>query len=285
MTRSRVLLSSTLSMLLCATALGASSSVALGQGTTVTPIQVTLTPTKPTGPKGIAILAPSDTATSVQVLAQGAAQGTTATINPGTCAQVGADMVGLVGELNATGQAQAIVPVPISTLADGAHVIVLHPGLDLGTSVACGLIPLTDTGVVVPVLPTPGTAQCQGVPAWVATTKTRLGTLKTLNDAANKAAAGVNIQAYLSTLATNIGQVQAMIDQAQADVVPPAATATQELFIQALQKAADSATELIQAYGQSDATLYQEALTKGQEAQQSMLTVTTQVAELDAKCP
>ena len=106
------------------------------------PLRVPLIPTEPSGPEGLAILAAVEAATTVQVLAPDAPEGTIATIHPGTCALLGADVVGLVGELGATGQAQATIPVPLSSLTDGGHAVALHPGLDFTSTLACGAIPL-----------------------------------------------------------------------------------------------------------------------------------------------
>lgn len=268
---------------------------ASAQTTTLPPIQVQLSAARATGPSGLAILSAADTGTAVQVLAQNAPDGTTATIHLGACASVG-DLVGLIGELSTTGQAQAIVPVGLGQVADGTHVVVLHAGLDLTTNLACGLIPLTDVGTVIPPLSSPGAplpsvappvigAGCEGMDVWLSATQARFDRIQVLTDAANRAAAGTDVQAYLSVVATNIGEIQAMLSLMQTEAVPAAAAAAQEQLAQALQAGMDGGTLVIQAFTESNADLYQQAVVKSQESTQALLKTKTMVGELRAKCP
>lgn len=284
----RVLLTATLFGILLGAGPGSwTSAVAAADEATIgQPIQVEINPSVPAGPKGVGIVTAVGNETGVQLLVPGAAEGTTATINAGTCELVGAQPVGLIGELSATGQAQATLPLPIGSVADGGHVIVLHEGLDLASSIACGLIPASETGIVVPPLPSASPApggECDGVPAWVAAAKARLERLKELEDAANKAA--VDLATYLNTIASNIGQGQAMLAEMQSEAVPTTATAAQQLFIGALQSGLDAANLLLEAFSQADNQLYQQALTAANDANQALLKVRTAVGELDARCP
>ena len=286
-----------LALLVGAMATGVLPLAASAQAPAVAPIVVHLTASGATGPSGLAVLTAADAATAVQVLAQNAPAGTTATIHTGTCDAVGADLVGLIGELGTTGQAQATVPVGLRQLADGAHVIVLHAGLDLTTNLACGLIPLTDLGALIPPLASPGAlfpsaappavvAGCEGVTGWLAQTQARLDRLKVLQDAANTAAAGTDLQAYLGTVATNVGELQVLVGQMQGEAVPAAAAAIQQELIQGLQAGIDGGTQLIEAFsGSSNLQLYQQSVAKSQEANQHVLKAKTMLGELQAKCP
>ena len=94
------------------------------------------------GLSGLAVLTPRDTGTAANVLAVGAPAGTTAVIHAGTCAAIDVTPVGLLGDVGAAGQISTTIPVPYTTVADGQHVVVFHPGLDLATALGCGQIPL-----------------------------------------------------------------------------------------------------------------------------------------------
>jgi hypothetical protein len=257
-------------------------AAAAADGPTGLPIQVPLVPADPTGPKGLAVLSVAETGTSVQVLAPGVAAGTTAVIHPGSCAAVGPELVGLIGELAASGQAQALVPVPLATLADGSHVVALHPGLDFATVLTCGLIPAS--GLVpqpVPATPEPVVDEaCAGVPEWIAATKARLDRVTELEKELAKQSAN-----YLPTLANNIGQLGVMISQMQAGIVPPAAAAAHERLIRALQEGVQAGRDVIESFSTADLTLYQDALAKAKSSADEILQVRTLVGELEARCP
>ena len=246
------------------------------------PIQVSLVPTDPTGPTGLAVLSGADTGTSVQVLVPGVTAGTTAIIHPGSCAAVGVELVGLIGELAASGQGQALIPVPLATLADGSHVIALHPGLDFATILACGLIPAS--GLVpgpVPATPEPVVdATCAGVPEWITATKARLDRLTELDKELAKQSAN-----YLPTLANHVGQIGAMISQMQAEIVPPASAAAHEQFIRALQEGVQAGKGVIESFSTADLALYQDALAKAKASADEIIKVRTAVGELEARCP
>lgn|GEM_PF-3173459 len=246
------------------------------------PIQVPITPTKPAGPQGLAILSASTAGTGVQVLAPGAPATTTAVIQTGTCAAVGTAPVGLVGQLGATGSAQADLPIPLGQLTDGAHVVALHAGMDFTVVLACGSIPAV--AAPVPPLPEPDPAvkaECLGVADWVTAISQRLDQVKALQDGLSTTA---DSSAYLTKLATNIGEVQAIVLALRSEAVPAAATTTNELFVSALEAGVEAASELIQAFTTTDPTLYQQAITKAQTAEQELLKVRTAIAELGARC-
>lgn len=246
------------------------------------PIQVPITPTKPAGPEGLAILSASTTGTGVQVLAPGAPATTTAVIQTGTCAAVGTAPVGLVGQLGATGGAQADLPLPLSQLTDGAHVVALHAGMDFTTVLACGAIPAV--AAPVPPLPEPDPVvkgECAGVTEWVTTITQRLDQVKALQDGLSTA---IDTDGYLTKVATNIGEVQAILLALRSEAVPAAATTTNELLISALEAGVEAGSELIEAFTTTDPALYQQAIAKGQAANQLELKVRTAVAELAARC-
>jgi hypothetical protein len=91
---------------------------------------------------GLAVLSPRDGDTAANVLAVGAPAGAVAVIHAGTCAAIDPTPVGLLGDVGTTGQLAATVPVAYASIVDGAHVVAFHPGLDLATTLACGVIPV-----------------------------------------------------------------------------------------------------------------------------------------------
>jgi hypothetical protein len=104
------------------------------------PLSVTIDPLGSEGLGGLALLAAAEDGTSVQLLVMGAAAGTSAVVHAGDCATIDPAPLGLLGDVS-SGQVQVTLPLPLSSLADGGHVIVLHPGLDLATALGCGSIP------------------------------------------------------------------------------------------------------------------------------------------------
>lgn len=257
------------------------------------PIQVPIAASVAGGPTGLVTLLPTaDGGTTVQVVAQGAPDGASVAIHPGTCEAVGADLTGLVGNLSAAGQVASTIPVGIATLADGAHVIAIHPGLDVTRALACGAVPATAIDNVVPPLGGEGGGQenpaqpgCDAVRAWITATTTRLDQLQKLQDDANRAGGGTDVQAYLSVVATNMGVLRSMVLELRAQALPPEAASLQEQLINALTTAFDSGDLLLRAFTDGDPTAYQDALAKGKAANDLVLKVRTGIGELGVKCP
>ncbi len=104
-------------------------------------VTLTLDPVGEEAVSGLAVLAPRGGDTAANVLAVGAPAGAMAVIHAGTCAAIDPTPVGLLGDVGTTGQLAATVPVAFASIADGAHVVAIHPGLDLSTTIACGAIP------------------------------------------------------------------------------------------------------------------------------------------------
>ncbi len=104
------------------------------------PTTVTIAPVGDQGIGGLAILSPRDVGTAANVLAVGAPAGTTVVIHAGTCDAIDPAPVGLLGDLGTAGQISTVIPIALSGIADGAHVIAFHEGLDLSTAVGCGPI-------------------------------------------------------------------------------------------------------------------------------------------------
>ena len=225
------------------------------------PLQVPLSATEPSGPGGLAVLTAAESATTVQVLVQDAPEGAIATIHPGTCAELESGIVGLVGELGAGGQAQAIVPVPLSSLADGGHAVALHPGLDFTTTLACGAIPQVAALPPAPEpLPEPvpepepppdppepdADPECVGVPEWLTATRARFDELSANETELSRVSA--DPAAYAAALGEQIGRVNAMIAEMQAESVPTVAAAGQRQLLGGLQTGIQAARELIESY-------------------------------------
>jgi len=283
--RRRTRTSSGLLALLMVSLMGGTSTAAEAPVSAVT-IQVELASEAGAAPVARAVLTATEAGTSLQVLVPGAAAGTTVVIHPGSCEAVGPDIVGLIGEV-VTGQAQGVVPVALATLADGAHVVVLHPGIDFETVVACGQIPQTavEPGPVVEPDPNPDpivNEECVGTPEWVTTTKAYL---QRITDLEQELARQVSSADYLATLASNIGQVQTIVAQLQSERVPASAVDAQQQLIAALQLGVEAAIEITTAFNTTDPTLYQQALTKANDANAQILKVRTAIGQLEGRCP
>jgi hypothetical protein len=116
---------------------GALSTSVIAQASGVT---VTIDPVGGDGVAGLAILSTAgDGGTNVQILVADAPKDTLAVIHGGTCAAIDPSPVALLGDVSAT--SQVALPNPFGSLADGAHVLALHAGLDLAAAVGCGAIP------------------------------------------------------------------------------------------------------------------------------------------------
>jgi hypothetical protein len=250
----------------------------------VAPISVAIAATSTGGPSGIGLLAANDQGTGVQVLVTGALAGTNATIHRQACGSIdGTALVGLVGTLASNGQTQATIPAPLATLADGSHVIALHPGLDLGRVVACGAIPQTDVGPA-PEPPPPVDDTCTGVPAWVTSAQARLARIQELETLASNAQMA-GIPAYVTQLATNIGETRAMADLARAETPPPGASDAHTAFVAMLDSLAAAASDLQVSMIGQDSVAVQRALISLNAAYQKLTAVRTDVTELAVKCP
>jgi hypothetical protein len=121
--------------------------------------RVTIDAVGSSGVSGLAILSATDAGTAVQVLAVGAPPDATAIIHAGSCAAIDPAPVGLLGNVGGTGVVQATLPLALTSLADGGHVIALHPGLDLASVLSCGVIPATTE-----VTPTQGSSPAPASP-------------------------------------------------------------------------------------------------------------------------
>lgn len=137
--RRRRLLAALFTLLMPASALIPFATRAADAGSGVT---LTLDPVGTSTVTGLAVLTPRDGDTAANVLGVGAPAGAMAVIHAGSCTAIDPTPTGLLGDVGTTGQLAATVPVPFSTIADGGHVLVIHPGLDLATALACGAIPL-----------------------------------------------------------------------------------------------------------------------------------------------
>jgi hypothetical protein len=257
------------------------STLAQEEPAPATSVQVDLLGEDATAPAARAVLTARDSSTTVQVLAPGAAAGTTVVIHAGTCAAVGADVVGLIGEV-VTGQAQGIVPVALSLLADGGHVVMLHPGIDFTTALACGVIPLTAVGPVASVGPGPVVGDCAGVAEWLTGVKAHLARLAELDAELARQTTSAD---YLATLATNIGQTQAIVMTLESAQVPAAAAEAHQQLIDALRLGIEAATDVSISFTTSDPALYQRALTKANESSAGIVKVRTAVGLLEGRCP
>lgn len=141
----------TLAACLALTAIG-SPGGSLAQDAPAT-AAVTLAPVGGSGVTGLAVLTPRDGDTSANIVVVGAAAGAMAVIHAGTCGAIDPAPVGLLGDVGTSGQLSTAVPVSFPSVADGAHVIAIHPGIDLSTTVACGPIPHVASGAAAPTTP------------------------------------------------------------------------------------------------------------------------------------
>jgi hypothetical protein len=247
------------------------------------PISVAIAATSADGPSGVGLLATTEAGTGVQVLVTGAAPGTNVAIHGQACSAIdGTALVGLVGAVASAGQVQSTIPNALSTLTDGTHVIALHPGLDFGDVVACGVIPLVTGPNQVPQPPVDDT--CTGVPAWVDTARARLTRIQELETLANNAQLQ-GIPAYVAQLSTNIGEARAMANMARGETAPPGAAAEHAAFIDMLESLAIAASDLQFSMGGQDPVAVQRALASLSAATQKLIQVRTSVTELDVRCP
>jgi hypothetical protein len=132
--------------LLAAATMVAPPTLSVAQSDPQTAATLTLDPVDGGTVTGLAVLTARDADTAANVLAVGAPAGAIAVIHGGTCAAIDPAPVGLLGDVGTTGQLAVTVPLAFASIADGTHVVVLHPGLDLGTTLACGAIPAIATG-------------------------------------------------------------------------------------------------------------------------------------------
>src|SRR5690606_26582145 len=88
--------------------------------------------------------------TDIQIIVAGAAPGTFAVVHRGTCDAIDPTPVALLGDISTT--SQVVVANAFEALADGAHVLALHQGLELATAIGCGVIPAV-AGVVTSPIP------------------------------------------------------------------------------------------------------------------------------------
>lgn len=119
---------------------------------------VPLAPAGPTGLQGLAILTATGEQTAVQVQVVEPPANTSAAIHPGSCEAPDPTPVALLGELSSGDLVTITVPLPLAAIADGAHAIAVHPGLDLATVLACGDIPLVAGPGPMATEPPPATA-------------------------------------------------------------------------------------------------------------------------------
>jgi hypothetical protein len=120
------------------------------------------------------------------------------------------------------------------------------------------------------------------VPEWVTGIKAHLARLGELD--AELARQSVSAD-YLATLASNIGQVQAIIIGMENEQLPPAAEAAQQQLIGALQLGIQAAIDITTSFNTSDPTLYQQAIAKANEANAEIVKVRTAVGQLEGRCP
>jgi hypothetical protein len=241
---------------------------------------LTIEPVGASAVTGLAVLTPRDADTTANVLTVGAPAGAIAVIHAGTCEAIDPLPVGLLGDVGTTGQLAATVPVSFATIANGSHVLVVHPGLDLATAIACGAIPRIDAPAAtmpptaapttIPTTPptaapTPDTA-CAGVDTWVAATLARFDSLKQMSDDLTTTM-NAGIAAYAQALAANAVAVQQLqIDQGAAEV-PASAADAQAAVIRMLQKLAEAYDLVAQAYTSGNTGVLQQGLSAASEAQ------------------
>jgi hypothetical protein len=318
MTRRRALLRSWSAGAALAT-LAIAPSAALGQGEATAPVQVQVAAVGPDGVAGIALLTASGDGTAVQVLVVGAPPGTTAVVHPGDCATPDPSLVALIGDVGASGQVQALVPVPFASLSDGRHVIAFHPGLDMATFVGCGAIPAVAIEVPVasaspavpavslttatlppaapsiepiPTLPPPPTAApatpdptCAGIADWVAGTEARLTRIGEALSDLNAIAGRYDLNGYLSGLASLEGELSVMAAQQAEGPVPAAVGEVNAVAIATYGTFADAARRIYESLTTSvDVGSYSRAMTRYDEATKLMADVQRTMGELKGRC-
>lgn len=256
-----------------------------------------LEPVGATTVTGLAVLTPRDADTAANVLTVGAPAGAIAVIHAGTCAAIDPLPVGLLGDVGTTGQLAATVPVSFATIADGAHVLAIHPGLDLATAFACGAIPRIDdplgsaappaaatTAPTVPptAAPTTDTA-CAGVDAWVSATLSRFDAVKRMADDLTTVQ-NAGMAAYAQALAANAVAVQQLQIDQQGAAVPASAADAQAAVIRMLQKLAEAYDLMAQAYTSGNTAVLQQGLSAASEAQGLATAARTAMREVATPC-
>lgn len=246
---------------------------------------------------GLAVLTPRDADTAANVLTVGAPTGAIAVIHAGTCAAIDPLPVGLLGDVGTTGQLAATVPVSFATIADGAHVLAIHPGLDLATAVACGAIPRIDIPVVSPAPSAAATATptapptaapttdmaCAGVDTWVTSALSRFDAVKRMaDDLTTTMSAGM--AAYAQALADNAVAVQQLQIDQQGVAVPAPAADAQPAVIRMLQKLAEAYDLMAQAYTSGNTAVLQQGLSAASEAQGLATAARTAIREVATPC-
>ena len=247
---------------------------------------------------GLAVLTSRDADTAANVLTVGAPAGAIAVIHRGTCTAIDPIPVGLLGDVGTTGQLAATVPVSFATIADGGHVLVVHPGLDLAAALACGAIPLTDVPIasatptaagptVEPTLvptaaPTADTA-CAGVDTWVSATLARFDAVRQMADDLTTTM-NAGMAAYAQALAENVVAVQRLQIDQQAGAVPASAGDAQSAVIRMLQKLAEAYDLMAQAYTSGNTAVLQQGLSAASEAQGLATAARTAIRSIATPC-
>jgi hypothetical protein len=247
---------------------------------------------------GLAVLTPRDADTAANLLTVGAPSGAIAVIHAGGCASIDPVPVGLLGDVGTTGQLAATVPVSFATIADGAHVLVIHPGLDLATALACGAIPRTDaplasvapsaaTSSVLPTLaPTSAPtadAACDGMDTWVAATLARFDAVKQMSDDLTTTM-NAGMAAYAQALAANALAAQRLQIDQQGYAVPASARDAQAVVIRMLQKVAEAYDLMAQAYTSGNTSVLQQGLAAASEAQGLATAARTAIRSVATPC-
>lgn len=137
---------------------GVSTHVAAQEAPTTAVVPIAAVGTD--GLAGLALLMPAPGGgTNVQIVVSDAPSGTFAVVHGGTCAAIDPAPVALLGDVSTT--SQVAIANAIDTLADGAHVLALHAGLDLASALGCGAIPRVAGSAPAPT-PEPGPTQPSG---------------------------------------------------------------------------------------------------------------------------
>lgn len=280
------------------------------------PLLVRVQPVGETGLEGIALLAPTTGGTSVQLLVMGAPTGTSAVIHLGGCDVPFTTLVALLGDLGASGQIQTTVPVAFETLTDGSHVVALHPGLDMTTSLGCGMIPAVTAEAVGPVdspaapapqpvgdpasprpveapaselpLPAPVPSQdpaCLDVVPWIEATEDRFTRISEALAELNAVAGRYDLPAYLAGLASFEGEVGAMISQQVQGPVPSAAVDVNQRAIETYETYRDAARQIYDSLTVAvDVNSYARAMGRYEEAVRLAGEVQRSIGELKGRC-
>ena len=268
-------------------------------------VTLELAPVGDTTVTGLAVLTPRDADTAANVLALGAPAGAIAIIHGGTCEAIDPAPVGLLGDVGTTGQLAATIPVSFAVIADGAHVLVVHPGLDLTTALACGIVPMSadarasavpgaseppaPTSAPTPAAtatalpsPTPDAA-CAGVDTWVAATLARFDAVKAMAEGLTTAM-NAGMAAYAQALADDAVGIQRLHIEQAAMTVPATATDAQASVIKMLQKLAEAYDLMAQAYTTGNTGVLQQGLGAASEAQGLATSARTAVRNVATPC-